>query len=742
MMKPINGRRWSSGLLLASTAVVSAAVCHPAFAQGDAQSAAPKEAGQGLEEIIVTAERRSESVQTTAIAISAVSGEALQERQVFNIESLSNQIPGVEFGRIAGDAKVYIRGVGYDSISPGGETRVALYSDNIYQARTQSGFLAFYDVDRVEVLRGPQGTLYGRNATGGAINIITREPTDILEGYVSGRVGNYGLIGTEGAVGGPLSESVSARLAFQTVDRNGFGTNISTGEEVNDEQKRNVRLKLKFEPSANFSVRLMADYGKEHDHSGGYRYIGAARPDFTPLTLAFGGTTPTDPQDSAGFGPRLFLETYGFSAEAKLALGPSTDIVSLTGYRHLIAKNESNFDTNTLELSKQFLVDRSDMFTQELRLSHSFGDFADILLGGYYYHEKSFAKNEIGLTGGVFGAPVFPLLEFYETRGDLKTEAYALFGEVRIHPVPQLTVTLGGRYSHEKKSLVESLEFDLVNPFDPDRFNPAATVPNSQTESRFDPKITIDYEVNDDVFLYATFSRGFKAGGFNIGGLQDPFKPEVIKNYEAGIKADLFDRRLRANLAVFHYDYSNLQVNVVEGVALVTRNAAKAKVDGVELEMTALPVDGLRLAANVTYLDARYSDFESIDNLYPELGLQNLKGNRLNYSPEWKLNGEIGYTFETGIGNITPRFNVTWVDKIYFRQFNLDVMSQASRTNVDAFLGYESPDGLWSASAYVTNLTDDTYVAGATVSAGVVGFPILGQYGPPRTYGLSVTRRF
>jgi len=752
-MKAKYNQRRLSGLLLGSTAAISAALCsNAALAQTAAQSPETQTTTgsdtQGLADIIVTAERRSASVQTTAIAISAVGGESLQQKQIFSIEGLTNQIPGVEFGRIAGDAKVFIRGVGYDSIAPGGETRVAIYSDSIYQARTQSAFLAFYDVDRVEVLRGPQGTLYGRNATAGAINIITREPTHELDGYFTGRVGNYGLVGTEGAVGGPLSDKISARLAFQTVDRGGYGKNIGTGEDVNDERKRNVRLKLSFAPSSDFSVRLLADYGKEDDHNGGYRYIGAGVPGFVPLTLQFGGQTPSDPQDSAGFGPRLFLETYGASAEAKLALGPSTDLVSLTGYRHLIAKNESNFDTNTLELSRQYLVDRSDLVTQELRLSHKFGDFADVLLGGYYYHEKSFAENNIPITGRLVGQPAVPLIQFYETRGDLRTSAYAIFGEARFHFTPALTLTLGGRYSHEKKSVVESLQLDVVNPFDPDRFVPVATRPGTQTESRFDPKVTIDYKARENLFLYATFSRGFKSGGFNIGGLQDPFKPEVINDYEAGVKVDLFDRRLRLNIAGFHYDYSNLQVNIVEGLALITRNAAKAKVDGVEVEMTALPVDNLHLSFNVAYLNARYAKFDTIDNAIPDINgdgipdVQNLRGNKLNFSPKWKLNGEVGYTFKTDIGDITPRINVTWVDKIYFSQFNRDVLSQAARTNVDAYIGFESPDRLWSASAYVKNLTNKVYISASSISSALVGFPILGQYSPPRTFGMSVTRHF
>src|SRR5450631_1776615 len=235
----------------------------------------------GLEEIVVTAERRESNVQTTPIAISAITGAALRNAVMVNLTSMSEQIPNLNVGSNAGSAQVYIRGVGYDAATPGGETRVALYSDGIYFARTQGAFLGYYDIDRVEVLRGPQGTLYGRNATAGAINTITNEPGSYYQGYLSETLGDFGLSRTEGAVGGPLSNSLEGRVAFLINDRSGYGKNLTTGEPVDDDHDRNVRVKLKYSPVDNFFVKLESDYSLENDHNAGYRNVGNGSPPFT-----------------------------------------------------------------------------------------------------------------------------------------------------------------------------------------------------------------------------------------------------------------------------------------------------------------------------------------------------------------------------------------------------------------------------------------------------------------------------
>lgn len=738
----------------------------PAAAQTSVAEAEADEGG--ITDIVVTAERRSSSVQKTPIAITAVGGDSLRESGVSTLEGLGDQIPNLSFERNAGDAMIFIRGIGYNSISPGGEARVALYLDGLYQSRTQAGLLGFYDIDRVEVLRGPQGTLYGRNAIAGTINLITREPGDELNGYVTGTLGTYSLVGTEGAIGGPVSDKVGARIAFRTVDRNGYGTNLTTGEDVGDEHSRSVRGKVAIEPSASLKIALTADYAKVDDRAGGYRYGGPGNFAIVPLGIQLGGpgAVPTDKQDAAGFGPRERIETHGFSGQLDFDLTDSTAITLLSGYRHLSSDLESSVDGFIQELSRLYITERSNVFTQEVRLSHRFGDFADIIVGGYYFHEKNLARNQVPHKGvvlaGPFGVTGDPdaFYDFYQTFGLQRTNAYAAFAQANIHLTDQLELDLGARYSTESKKVLEAKQLDVASPFvlnDPIRpgFDPAAGlfgggplapgggfINQKETWSSFDPKVTLSYQVTPSTMFYATWSRGFKSGGFNIGGLQAPFKPEKLTNYEIGVKTDLLDRRLRTNISAFNYDYKELQQNIVIGNALITRNAATARLRGVEAEITARPTDELTLSLNGAHLDGKFKDFESADPTHAELGVQDLRGNQLPNAPKWQIGGDISYAIETGIGRFTPRAGVTWFDKVYFTEFNTAELVQPSRTMVNLSLTWEGRDPSWTVSAFVKNATDDTYISNSATSNPLLGLPNTAYYGAPRTAGFSVTKTF
>lgn len=747
-------------LALLSTVALTSLISAPVLAQDQSAGAEASETQGGIEDIVVTAERRASSVQTTPIAISAIGGDALREKNIFDVEALSTNIPNLTFNRIGSDARVFIRGIGYNAIAPGGEGRVAIYTDGIYQSRNQTAFLGFYDVDRIEVLRGPQGTLYGRNSVAGAINILTRDPGNEVNGYFTGEVGNYGLISTEGAVGGPLGPNASARLAFRTVDRDGYGRNISTGEDVNDENSRSIRAKLNFEPSSNFSIKLAGEYTNLRDHSGGYRYAGRGNVDIVPLVEQLDFVFPTDPQDAAGVGPLRDLETWSISGQADLDLSDDTTVTLLAGYRNFDFLQESSIDGTVELLGPIYIDEKADVFSAELRLSQKIGDFADLIIGGYYFHEVNIATNQVPFKGLVF-ANAFGLggildpdayYEFYGSYGRIKTDAYAAFGQININLTERLQLDLGARYSHETKDLTELYQLNVVTPFvrdnplittfDPMNGSLGGTSDQTETWTSFDPKATLSFQATRDIMLYATYSEGFKSGGYNIGGLQPPFDPEALTNYEAGIKADLFDRRARVNLSVFNYDYKDLQESIIVGTTIQTRNATSARVRGVEAEMSARPVDELMLSLNVAYLDGKFKEFFDADGAHADLGLQNLKGKQLPGAPQWQIGGEIAYTIQTGIGDFTPRANVTWYDKIYFNHFNTVETSQASRTMVNLYLGWRSPDGNWLASAYVKNLTDDTYKMGTNVNLGLLGFSRTAAYGPPRTVGVSVTKSF
>ena len=741
-------------IILFSTVALTSLISAPLAAQpAPANQAAPEDSG-GIADIVVTAERRASSVQRTPIAISAVDGQTMRSSSITDIERLSQNIPNLNFNRIGSDAKISIRGIGYNSISPGGEPRVALYSDGFYQSRNQAALLGFFDVDRVEVLRGPQGTLYGRNAIAGTINILSRDPGSSLNGYFTGTAGNYGLVGTEGAIGGPLSSTVQARLSFRTVDRNGYGRNISTGDDVNDERSRSVRGKIKFDPSGDLAIKLTGDYTTVRQNSGGYRYAGRGNLSIPTLVEQLGAAVPTDPQDAAGFGPRQRIETYGISGQADLSLSDRTTVSFLAGYRHFTASQYTNIDGSAANLTRLYIDETSDAFSAELRLSQKIGEFADVILGGYYFHEKNSATNQVPFKGIILGAPdPDQYIEFYGSLGRVNTNAKAIFGQANIRFTDRLELDVGARYSDEKKTIFEQHQVDVVDPFilnDPLRpgFNPALGLfgngQGTQTASwdSFDPKVTLSYKATKSVMVYATYSRGFKSGGYNVGGLQPAFRPEKLTNYEAGIKADLFDRRLRVNASVFNYDYQDLQESIIVGTSIVTKNATSARIRGLEAEVTARPVDDLLLLLNAAHLDGKFKTFSDTNSAFPTLGLQNLTGRQLPDAPKYQFGGEIGYTIRTNFGAITPRVNVAWFDRVYFDHFNTVEMSQPSRTMINLFLGWSSSDGGWTATAYVKNVTDDTYIAGANTNLDALRFSRSAVYGEPRTFGVNVTRSF
>jgi iron complex outermembrane receptor protein len=266
--------------------------------------------GATLDEITVTAQKRETNIQTTAIAVSAVAGESLVQAQVTNIEGLAQSLPSVNFGQTTGNARIAIRGVGFDNISLGNEGRVAYHVDGVYISRPAAALASFYDVERIEVVRGPQGVLYGRNATGGAVNVILHAPDRELNGYIDGTIGSYSLYKLEGAVGGPLGDSVSGRLSFQVLDRGGYGDNLTNGFDVDDQSTQAVRGQIRFQPSESVDLTLSGDYFTEDDHAYSFHYITQgslaypatpttpALPGAVPKGLRVGGTIPSDLRDS------------------------------------------------------------------------------------------------------------------------------------------------------------------------------------------------------------------------------------------------------------------------------------------------------------------------------------------------------------------------------------------------------------------------------------------------------------
>ncbi len=755
-------RRLGAWLLTSSAAVLFATGVLAQPASPSPTAPPPDPEANVVGEVIVTASRRETSLQTTALAISAVSGEALQTQQVTNIEGLAQSLPSVNFGQTTGNARIAIRGVGFDNISLGNEGRVAYHVDGVYISRPSAALASFYDVQRVEVLRGPQGTLYGRNATGGAVNVITRAPGDTASGFIEATVGNYGLFRLEGAAGGPISDSLSGRVAFQVIEREGYGENLTNGLDVDDQSTRGIRGSVRYRPNERFDLTLNGDFFTQDDHAYSFHYLRPGSipdptttpplPGLVPRGLRVGGRVPTDLRDSTSdSGPQNDREFYGVSANLVVDFGWS-ELTSITAARSNAFATVTDLDATSAPLSIYDQLEESDTFSQELRLTGEYSR-GDWLIGAYYFSEDLLGGTRIALDPLVF-APVNSVLPppsgyrtgFYAV-GTLDTEAVALFGNLRFQFTDQLAIRLGARYSDETKDIDEAFRVDAVTPFPGffPRFPPPSPPFNrrqtSENWSSFTPSVTLEYEATDDLFGYLTYSQGFKSGGFNLGNVQAPFDPEEITSYEAGVRADWMGGRLRTNVSAFLYDYANLQVSKVNGALVTIDNAAEAEVYGLEAEVVLLVGDNLRLDSTLSLLNTQYKEYTTTDPARALLGVIDLEGNDLTQSPSYTVNLNATYTVPLEGGELILRGESRFVDNIFFTQFNLDHVRQESYSLFNAFVTYERDNGFY-ATAFMRNIGNEDIVSAALVSSSLVGSPLVGSFEPPRTFGVTVGYRF
>ena len=712
----------------------------PLAAQAQSAAAAPAESAaaqpdEGIADIVVTAERRATSVQDTPLAVSAVSGDNLRGREINTLENLAPSLPNVNFGKNVGFARVAIRGVGLDTTVAGQEGRVAVHTDGVYISRPSAAISSFFDVDRVEVVRGPQGTLYGRNATGGAINVITNDPKQEFGGYARLTAGNYGLVASEGAITGPVSDTLSARFAYTITRRGGYGKNLLDGSDIDDDKEMAIRGKLRFAPTANFDITLAADYFQQDDNAFVYHFLGRGSPTVVPFGTVLGGRVAANPRDMYSETDQINTRRfYGFSAIANLDLGAAT-LTSITAYRSSKLDYQSDADGTDALVSRFQIQEDADQFSQELRLGGTAGRLKWVV-GAYYFSEDIFANNAFRPMRRLVGPT--PLAQGVDYRGDMTTRAYAVFGQADYELVDRLSITVGARYSSERKGIDSRGVVDFVTPYNATRpLNYNQFQDDSVRQSSFTPRLGVQFKPNDDVMLYATYAKGFKSGGYAVTSIAPPLRPEKLTDYEGGIKAEWFDRRLRTNLSAFYYDYADLQVQKIDGAAAIPLNAAQATVKGVELEFVAKPVSALELSGNISYLDATFDSFVTGDTARPALGNIDLAGNRLQQAPKYTVNLAAAYRVPVGSGSVTLRGEMNYVDRVFFSFYNRPEVSQPANTKYNAFLNYAANgDGL-NASLWVRNLTNRRTVSSSQVSAGFVGFPIMGAFDPPRTYGVT-----
>ncbi len=748
-----------AGKKCATSSLVLAAILSIAPATSFAQDVTDAPADEEIEDqeaqldtIVVTAQRRAESIQEIPLAVSAISGDTLAERGASDLSSIGSSVPGLNVSEQIGQARLTLRGIGVDNISTGAESSVAFNQDGVFFSRSGAALASFYDVDRIEVLRGPQGTLYGRNATGGSVNIITNRPTFDFEAGASLTVGNYDLLKTDGYISGGLSETVAARLSAQLQDRSGYGENIYSGTDIDSKNSQAVRGQLLFEPSDKLNILLGADYYQSDDRSNTYHYFGPAGftvdgDPITPTAILLGGQVPTSELDvSTVQDPETRAEFWGTRADISYFLNDEITLRSLTSYRRSDYFLHTDINPLGVDLFPLDLTEVSDQYSQEFQLNWD-TDRHKLVVGVFYLNEEIDGEFIAPLNLLAVGGPDLFVQGFY-AGGQLETEAAALFAQDTYSLTDRLRITLGARYSWEHKTVADQSDFDFDRVFSPDN-EPRFPVHNDdQTFESFTPKIGIDYDLTPDTLLYASFSRGFKAGTYNLGSAGPVLEPEEVDAYEAGLKSTLFSHRLRANIASFYYDYSDLQVGKVQGELVVLENAAVAEVYGVEGEFTFEPVDNLEFNLNASLLNARFDEYITADQARPagdgvtldENGVPafNLSGNALPQAPDYTVDLGVQYTFDLPNASLTLRAESYWSDQVYFSAFNRDEISQEAYDIQNAYITYALDNGI-RLSGFVRNIGDEEIRSAGQVASALLGSPVVGFVKPPRTYGVTIS---
>lgn len=680
-----------------------------------------------LEEILVTATKAGETnLQQTPISITAISADELNLSNIDNIRNLNLLAPGVTISQNGSYGQLYIRGIGTNNVFAGGDPSSTIHLDGVYLGRPSSVFMDFLELERVEVLRGPQGTLYGRNSTGGTINLITQKPSQDF--FAKGTVdfGSYAKRKIDAVINGSLgSDKVSGKLAFSTAQRDGYIDNENpTGKaELNDEDRQNARAALRYVPNDSWTIDLAADYFERDETTPQYKPSGIAAP----------GKNPAAPHKKIkdfwtldlSHDPELEERSKGFNTTIAWQVNEKSSITSITGYREF--QSELLADTDYSDMSyvtSQFAEDQNQT-SQELQYSFK-NDNITLVTGIYFYDETTDVDTEISIIGLGW------LNHFVRT---IDTTSTALFADIGWQITDKLELLAGGRYTDEEKEFSGRATLESPPPSD-------AIQDEKETWTNFSPKVGAKYTLSDDTMLFATVTQGFKSGGYNFTSASDapePFDQEELTSYEAGLKMDFPGARMRLNTSVFYYDYTDLQVLGFAklGESVDISNASDAEVSGLELELLTDITSQWRISSAVTFLSAKYEDYNDQRNDdSPQL---DLSGNYLNSAPKSTFSLVTDYTQALSTGNLLYRLEYYWQDKIYFTAFNDDITSQDSYGLLNASITYSSADDIWQIQVYGKNLTDEEY------SVSKLDFPPTGvanSISEPLTAGIKATYRF
>jgi len=775
-----------------SAALAAALLTAPAFAQADAAA----EETVSTEDIVVTAQFRSQRLQDTPIAITALSAEALEARSTNNITDIAAGSPNVQIAPTSssfGNSVIaYIRGIGQQDSNAALEPGVGIYIDDIYYGATFGAVFDLSDLERVEVLRGPQGTLAGKNSIGGAIKLFSQKPDVAGGGYVEATYGSFNRIDARAGANFTLADGLYARVSAVTKNRDGYmklldfgcanpgggipaspqsGKGCRTGREGGQSMAAG-RLALRYAPDGSrLEINVIGDVTRDRSEGSPNKLISAGNPTLRSYDAAdpFGGV-PLDGRFLTG--PRSFtsyatyrnggnftvfggipyqvvpgslvtkskgyVDSWGVSGTIDYELSDALSLKSISAYRKASGESGTDVDGSPIdaELIDQQLSHRQ--FTQELRLSGTIGTLINYTVGGFYYSARDRIAPRVEI----------PSVQF-DFLGDdpVKSRSASVFTHVEAHLTSAFNLIGGLRYTDDRKSYTFS------------RRNPDGTIPSgipftlnwllagldsaSDTfeGNRLDYRLGLNYRFSDSFMAYAQVSTGFKGGGVNPRpynpGQVNTFGPEKLTTYEAGFKSDLLDRRVRLNAAVFYNDYKDIQVNLLacpDSPCAAPTNAGNAHVKGAEAELTLRPAQGLTIEGSLSYLDF---DYRSV-NPATGIGVDFVAP----FTSTYQASGSVEYAADLGgAGSLTPRLDWSYQSSFFFNADNSPGSKVAGRSVFNGRLTYQTADRDWSLALSVTNLFDKFYYLTKFDNSGLFG-TVSGTPARPREWALTVKRRF
>jgi iron complex outermembrane recepter protein len=687
-----------------------------------------------LAEIVVTAQKREQNLQDVGTSLTAFDASALQQLGLKDVTSVTGQVPGLQFNQYGATVTIYnLRGVSQNDFSDHQEAPVAVYADDAYIASTGALAGSLFDVQRVEVLRGPQGTLFGRNATGGLIHYISNQPTDRLDGYLDVSGGNFAHVDTEGAIGGPLTDTLSARAAFATNYHEGYITN-SLGGRINNQKQYSGRLQFKWTPADNTEVRLKLHGVLNDDEVAGNYSWAASVPDDTGRGVFvpggsdfFGYTNPsTNPFNQSEDRRGIFNRTvYGATVHAIWKTEAFT-LTSVSDYMHVQKRYGEDSDVSPNPIFNYDVLYHYHQLSQELRLNGVL-DRLRWIAGFYYLHYDS---RDIGQTS------LIEPIGLGRADFSLSTGSPSVFAQLEYDLTNQLTLIGGARYTYDDKKF--DYNYICVNCPQTLHYVAPDFPEANRTFNIATGKVEIDYKPIRDVLLYASWNRGAKGGGWSAptAGPVDPatlpYNLERLTSVELGFKSTFWDGRARLNGSVFHYDYKDYQGFFLNVATQVVENV-DAKVKGGELEFAVLPITGLSIQFGLSHLES------IVPHVPTPAGA--IVPAEMPQAPHWTLNALARYEWPLLGGLASVEADAKWNSRQYLELINAAVDLQPSYSVINGRVGFGSVDGRWQVNAFIKNAADKWYRIYNLDLSGFIGVN-QGVYAPPREYGLELRYHF